>query len=165
MIKKEFLVPPDRYDFNHLVADLTEIRRYNSQRFEMEQLTGIVYENFDEKTCVGYKDLTDDEFWVRGHMPGLPLLPGIIHCEAAAQMSSYFVGKFGMMGGEMMGFAGLEDVRFRGIVRPGDRLVVQSKLLKYRKILVTAQFMSIVGDEIVCEGILKGFPLKREYLA
>ena len=129
----------------------------------MEQLTAILYENPEEYSCVGYKEITDKEFWVRGHMPGNPLLPGVVFCESAAQLASYVVGKYDMMGGEMMGFAGLDDVKFRGIVRPGDRLVIQAKMLKWRKILVTAQFMAILGDHIVAEGIVKGFPLKLEY--
>lgn len=164
MSKKEFLVPSELYDLGKTIAGIDEIRRFNAQRFEMEQITAIVYENLDDHSGVGYKDLTENEFWVRGHMPGMPILPGIVHCEAAAQMASYFVGRFALMEGEMMGFAGLQDVKFRGIVRPGDRLVIQVKMLKLRKILITAQFMSIVGDDIVSEGIIKGFPLKKEYL-
>jgi hypothetical protein len=44
-------------DFRRL-ADIEEIRRYYPQRFEMEQLTAIVYENLQDKLCVGYKDVT-----------------------------------------------------------------------------------------------------------
>ena len=97
-------------------------------------------------------------------MPGAPLLPGVILCESAAQLASYYVGRFNIMGDEMMGFAGMDEVKFRGIVRPGDTLVVQSKFLKMRRILITAQFMAIVGDNIVAEGIIKGFPLQKKYL-
>lgn len=164
MAKRELLISPALYDLDRPIAGTEEIRRFNLQRYEMEQLTAIVYEN-EELCCgVGYKDLTEDEFWVRGHVPGAPILPGIVHCEAAAQLASYFVGRFNLIESAMMGFAGLEDVKFRGIVRPGDRLVIQVKLLKCRKMLIIAQFMTIVGDEMVCEGIIKGFPLKKEYL-
>lgn len=164
MPRKEFLISSDLYDVTRPVAGIEDIRRYNPQRFEMEQLSEILYENETDYCAVGCKHLRDDEFWVRGHMPGAPLLPGVILCEAAAQLASYCVGRFSLMNGEMMGFAGMEDVKFRGIVRPGDTLIVQSKFLKMRRILITAQFMAIVGDNIVSEGILKGFPLKREYI-
>ncbi|MDO4587794.1 MAG: 3-hydroxyacyl-ACP dehydratase FabZ family protein [Planctomycetia bacterium] len=161
MPKKPFLVDSSLYNIDNVLVDLEKIREYNSQRFEMEQLTAIVYENFDDKTCVGYKDLSDQEFWVRGHMPNFPLMPGVVMCEAAAQLSSYFVGRFNMFNGAVMGFAGMEEVKFRGMVRPGDRLIVQSKMLKCRKFLVTAAFMGIVHEDIVCEGIIKGFPMSN----
>ena len=48
--------------------------RVNPQRYEMEQLSAIVYEDRSQMLCVGYKDITDQEFWVRGHFPGMPWL-------------------------------------------------------------------------------------------
>ena len=160
MGKKELIVDPSCYDFNRPLAGIDEIRKYNKQRFEFEQLTAVVYENHNEVVCVGYKDLAEDEFWVRGHMPGFPLMPGVIMCEVAAQLASYYTLKCRIMDDSTtMGFAGLDKVRFRGMVRPGDRLVMQTKMITARKILVTAHFLGLVGDEIVCEGIIKGVPL------
>ena len=68
-------------DFDHIVADIDQIRRYIPQRYEMEQLTAIVYEDLERNVCVGYKDVTPDEFWTRGHMPGMPLMPGVRFAE------------------------------------------------------------------------------------
>ncbi|MBR2694300.1 MAG: beta-hydroxyacyl-ACP dehydratase [Thermoguttaceae bacterium] len=164
MVKKELLVSPELYDLEKPIARLEEIEKYNPQRFEMEQLTAIVYENAEDFTCVGYKDMTDGEFWVRGHIPGNPILPGVIICEAAAQLASYLSGKLELVEGAMMGFAGLDEVKFRGLIRPGDRLVIQAKMIKMRKFLITARFMALVGDDIVAEGIIKGFPLSKELL-
>ena len=162
MAKKPLIVDESLYDVNAPIATIDEIRKHNRQRFEMEQLTAILYDNFEEKKCVGYKDMTPDEFWVRGHMPDFPLTPGVVMCECAAQMASYFVTKHNMFNGAVMGFAGLEEVKFRGMVRPGDRLVIQAEMIKWRKILVTSHFMCLVGDNIVCEGVLKGVPLPIE---
>ena len=164
MVKKDLIVPPELYDLNTPIFTVEDIRRYNRQRYEMEQLTAIVYESLEDHACVGYKDISSDEFWIRGHIPGNPLLPGVLICEAAAQMASYFTMKYQMMEGEMMGFAGLEDVKFRGIVRPGDRLVIQAQLLKWRKFLVSARFMALVDENIVSEGIIKGFPISADLL-
>ncbi|MGI5832273.1 MAG: 3-hydroxyacyl-ACP dehydratase FabZ family protein [Thermoguttaceae bacterium] len=164
MVKKDLLVSSELYNLDKPIATLEEIEKYNRQRFEMEQLTAIVYDNPEDFTCVGYKDMTDGEFWIRGHVPGNPILPGVIICEAAAQLASYICGKHKLIKGAMVGFAGLEDVKFRGLVRPGDRLVIQARLLKLRSFLITARFMALVNENIVAEGIVKGFPLSEEML-
>ncbi len=159
MIKKPLIVDPSLYDENKPIAAIEDIRKFNRQRFEMEQLSGILYDDFEEKKCVGYKDMTPNEFWVRGHMPDFPLTPGVVLCEVAAQLASYFTTEHNMFNNAVMGFAGLEEVKFRGMVRPGDRVIVQAEMLKWRKILVTAHFMCVVDGDIVCEGVLKGVPL------
>ncbi len=56
MAAKDFIVDPDTLDFSRVVADIDEIRKYNPQRFEMEQLTAIVHEDPENVICVGYKD-------------------------------------------------------------------------------------------------------------
>src|SRR5947209_7794734 len=99
-------------DFGRVVADRDEIRRYNPQRFDMEQLTAVVHVDRDQHLIVGYKDVSADEFWVRGHMPGYPLLPGVLMCEAAAQLCSYYCLKGHLLQGDFIGFGGLENVRF-----------------------------------------------------
>ena len=71
----------------------TEIHRYNPQRFEMEQFTAIVFEDPAPSFASAIRISARDEFWARGHMPGMPLMPGVIMCEAAAQLSSYFAVK------------------------------------------------------------------------
>jgi len=157
-VKKPLIVDFSKFDLNHVLSDIEEIRRYNPQRFEMEQLTAIVYEDPDHSICVGYKDLKPDEFWARGHMPGLPLMPGVIMCEAAAQLSSYYAVKCKLMTG-MMGFGGMDEIRFRGVVRPGDRFVIVIRLLKARRTIITCEFQCFVQQNLVCEGIIKGIPL------
>ena len=158
MAKKQLILDFSEYDLTKVVADIEEIRRYNPQRYEMEQLTAICYENPETKTCVGYKDLAPDEFWARGHMPGMPLMPGVIMCEAAAQLASYYSQKHKLMEG-VIGFGGLEEVRFRGLVRPGDRFVIVSRLLKVRRSILTCEFQCFVNQALVCEGIIKGVSL------
>jgi 3-hydroxyacyl-[acyl-carrier-protein] dehydratase len=155
---KPLILEFSEYDLNDVVSDIEEIRRYNPQRYEMEQLTAICHEDLVRNTCVGYKDLRQDEFWVRGHMPDMPLMPGVVMCEAAAQVASYYSHKYKLMEG-VIGFGGLEDVRFRGVVRPGDRFVIVSRLLKLRRSIMTCEFQCFVGQNMVCEGILKGISL------
>ncbi|MDR2439181.1 MAG: beta-hydroxyacyl-ACP dehydratase [Planctomycetaceae bacterium] len=162
MPRRKLIVDPSFYDENQPIADIEEIRQFNTHRFEMEQLTGILYENFDEKTAVGYLDTSDNSFWVRGHMPDFPLMPGVIMCESAAQLTSFFANKYKLMPDCIIGLGGFESVRFRGIVRPGDRFVVQAKLVHSKKILITAEFVGLVGCNLVCEGIVKGVPIANK---
>ena len=163
MTKKPLIIDFSECDVNRVIADVNDIRRYNPQRFEMEQLTAICFEDKERGICVGYKDLAPDEFWARGHMPGMPLMPGVIMCECAAQLSSYYVRRFNLMEG-IVGFGGLEEVRFRGVVRPGDRFIVACRLLKLRRAIVTCEFQCFVGQSLVCEGILKGIALPVDQL-
>ena len=131
----------------------------------MEQLTAVVYEDTSKHICVGYKDTSTDEFWVRGHMPNMPLMPGVIMLEAAAQMCSYYVQRHDLLGAEMVGFGGLEDVRFRDPVIPGSRLILLSQLAKSRRgRMLVSRFQGLVGDSIVVEGLLKGVPIPIEMI-
>jgi 3-hydroxyacyl-[acyl-carrier-protein] dehydratase len=162
-VPKPLILDFSEYDVHKVIADIDEIRRYNPQRYEMEQLTAICFEDRDRAICVGYKDLGPDEFWARGHMPGMPLMPGVIMCEAAAQLASFYARKFNLMEG-LVGFGGLEEVRFRGVVRPGDRFVIVSRLLKLRRSIMTCEFQCFVNQGVVCEGILKGVALPVDEL-
>ena len=163
MAKKQLILDFSEYDVNNVIADIEEIRRYNPQRYEMEHLTAICFEDTVRGICVGYKDLGPNEFWARGHMPGMPLMPGVIMCEAAAQLSSYYARRFALMGG-VVGFGGLEEVRFRGVVRPGDRFVIVSRLLKLRRAFMICDFQCFVNQNMVCEGIIKGIALPVDQL-
>ena len=157
---KDLIIDVTEIDLNTVIASIDEIRKLNPQRHEMEQLTAIVYEDHSRGICVGYKDVGRDEFWARGHMPGMPLMPGVIMCEAAAQLSSYYVQKHDLLKAKMVGFGGLEEVRFRDPVVPGDRLVIACELLKARpRRMLICRFQGFVGGTVVLEGIIKGIPL------
>ena len=165
MAGKDSIVDMAQLDFDNVVADIDQIREHLPQRFEMEQLTAIVFISDDHAITVGYKDVGHDEFWVRGHMPGMPLMPGVVMCEAAAQLASYSAHRFDMMEGNMVGFGGMEDVRFRGPVVPGDRLVLMCQMLKLRPgRMIVSRFQGFVGETMVVDGRLKGIPLPVDAL-
>ena len=163
MGERDLIIELSEVDLDNVVSSIEQIRKYNPQRYEMEQLTAIVLEDTDRQICVGYKDISREEFWIRGHMPGMPLMPGVIMCEAAAQISSYYVQKYDLLQAKMVGFGGLEDVRFREIVVPGDRLVIAIELLKARpRRMIKCRFQGFVRNEIVVDGIIKGVPIPVE---
>ncbi|HEV2971819.1 MAG TPA: 3-hydroxyacyl-ACP dehydratase FabZ family protein [Pirellulales bacterium] len=160
MAGKDLILDFSEYDVDHVIADQDEIRRYNLQRFEMEQLTAVIYADAARGICAGYKDLTDDEFWVRGHMPNVPIMPGVMMCETAAQLSSYFAQKYDLLGCKVVGLGGLEEVRFRGTVVPGDRLVVVVERLKVRRnAMILCRFQGFVRETLVVEGKIMGISL------
>jgi 3-hydroxyacyl-[acyl-carrier-protein] dehydratase len=148
-----------RLDFSHVLADREQIRQINPQRFEMEQLTAIVHLDKEQQLIVGYKDVGHDEFWVRGHMPGYPLLPGVLMCEAAAQLCSYYIVSSGLLKGGFIGFGGMENVRFRGPVRPGDRLVLVGKVLRLNRRQTLVNVQGFVGSVMVFHADVLGMPL------
>ena len=161
MPKRELIVDPSLYDLNKPIAILEDIRKLNKQRYEMELLTGVLYEDFETKSAVGFLQTAENDFWVRGHMPGFPLLPGVLMCEVAAQLTGYLANKYDLMSGSLLGLAGLDDIRFRGVVRPGNLLIIQTRMLYCKKMLIAAEFLELVGNDVVCEGIVKGVPLPK----
>jgi len=162
---KEILVDLSTIDFDNVIADIDGIRELNPQRHEMEQITAIVYEDMERLLCVGYKDITREEFWVRGHMPGMPLMPGVVMLESIAQTCSYFAQRHDLLGADMVGFGGLEDVRFRDPVVPGDRFITICQQVRVRRgRMIVCRFQGIVGDKIAVDGILKGIPIPVDAL-
>lgn len=165
MAGREPIIDMSLVDFDNVVADIEEIRKYNPQRFEMEQLTAVVHQDLEKNICVGYKDVTKDDFWVRGHMPNMPLMPGVVMLEAAAQLCSFFTQRHDLLGAAMVGFGGLENVRFRDPVIPGDRLILACILSRVRRNrMIVSRFQGFVRDSIVVEGELKGIPIPVEAL-
>lgn len=149
-------------DFSRPIFDIEAIRRVNPQRNQMEHLTAVVWVDEPTHSLIGYKEITDNEFWIPGHMPGFPLMPGVIMCEAAAQLASFYAQKYRLLGGDFVGFGGMEAVRFRKPVYPGCRLILMAKLKELRpRRRATFDFQGIVNDELVFEGCMIGVPISR----
>lgn len=155
------LLDPAGLDLTRVVADCEAIQRVNPQRFEMAQLSAIVLLDREQHLIAGYKDVGGDEFWVRGHMPGYPLLPGVLICEAAAQLCSYYIVTGGLLQGDFLGFGGMENVRFRSPVRPGDRLVLIGKGVRMNRRQTVFNVQGFVGSTMVFHGDVLGMALQR----
>ena len=152
-------ITPSEIDLTQVIADQEDIRRFNPQRFEMEQLSAIVQIDTEQNLIVGYKDIAEDEFWCRGHIPGFPLMPGVLICEVAAQLCSYFCQAVQLVPNGFLGFGGMEDVRFRGQVRPGDRLVIVGKAQRLHRRQTIFDTQGFVDDAMVYHGRIIGVPI------
>ncbi len=147
-----------KFDPTKVVVDRAGIEAVNPQRFEMMQLSAILYVDPASHTIIGRKDVGPDEFWVRGHMPAFPLMPGVIMCEVAAQVMSYYVQKYGIVDSSHVLFGGMNDVKFRGQVRVGDQLIMVCKATKVNKRQVATAAQGFVGGKMVFEGEIVGVP-------
>jgi 3-hydroxyacyl-[acyl-carrier-protein] dehydratase len=132
-----------------------DIMQVNPQSFEMQQLDGILWYEKEKFIILGYKDVTEDEFWVRGHIPGRPIMPGVIMIEAAAQLLSFFVRKiYGV--DSFIGFASIESARFRTTVEPGQRVYLLGHLIKFKSRKYTAVIQGLVDDTMVFDTVVSG---------
>jgi 3-hydroxyacyl-[acyl-carrier-protein] dehydratase len=155
---KSAFVDFSEFDSEKPIISWDEVREINPHRHEMSLLDGILY--LTETHAVGFKNVTDDEFWVRGHFPSRPLMPGVLICECAAQLSSYFAISTKMVDSGYVGLGGLESIRFRGPVVPGDQLIVMLQRGKVRKnAMFTADFQGFVDQTLVVDGTIKGVAL------
>jgi 3-hydroxyacyl-[acyl-carrier-protein] dehydratase len=149
-----------KFDFDKPIFTIDDIRRINPQRNEMEQLSAVVYVDREKNGIIGYKDVTTHEFWTQGHMPGYPIMPGVILCECAAQVASFYARKFNILAGDFLGFGGMDDVRFRSPVVPPCRLILVAQLTAQRPgRRAEFAFQGFVKDRMVFNGTMIGVPI------
>ncbi len=147
-------------NLNEVAVSKEEIFKVNPQRDEFEQLDHLISIDLEDGTAVGIKSQTPDEFWTRGHIPGRPIMPGVLMIEMAAQISSVIYHlKFETGGKKFFGFGGVNNVKFRGSVEPGSDLimVVRAKALRSRMAIFEAQ--GFVDGKMVFEGEVTGLVL------
>jgi len=137
------------------IFDKEAIGKVNPQRFEMQQLDGILWYDKKRFLILGYKDVTEDEFWVRGHIPNRPLMPAVIMVEAAAQLSSFFVKRIYELEG-FIGFAGIDSAKFRSVVAPGQRLYLLGHLTKFKRRKYTCSVQGVINGTMVFEAVVSG---------
>ena len=156
----EPIIDVSTIDFSRVIADRAAIREQNPHRFEMEQIDAIVLLDPERQLTVGYKDVRADEFWMRGHFPGNPLLPGVLQCEAAAQLCGYYTMSQKVIAeGHMLGFGGMESIRFRAPVRPGDRLVLVLRGKKLKAMISVFEVQGFVNGDLAFAGEVIGVAL------
>ena len=142
-------------DQSKVAATREQICRVNPHRYEFQQLDGIFSIDYEKKVIAGFRDIREDEFWIRGHIPGRPIFPGVLMIECAAQMVSYYVITHEKYDG-FLGFGGVDNVKFRGQVVPGDRIIMLGKMLEMRKRRCIGAVQGFVNGQMVFEGAITG---------
>lgn len=154
----QLLIDLSTLDLNHIEYDAQGVEAVNPHRGDMRHLDGIIYLSEDKSQVVGFKDAREDEFWVPGHIPGRPLLPGVLMIEAAAQLAG-FVMKQRKPDVGFVGFVGCDEAKFRGQVLPGQRLYLLGQEVKFkpRRLICAAQ--GVVNGSLVFEANITGMPI------
>lgn len=158
-MRPDAILDPSKFDLNNILFDAAAIEAANPHRHGMRMLDAIVYIDRNEDIIVGYKDCRDDEFWVRGHMPGYPLFPGVMMAEAAAQLSCFYTKTHGILGDELLGLGGIDKARYRFPVRPGDRLILVGKGIRVDRRKTEFLVQGFVGTTLAFHSEVMGVPI------
>ena len=103
------------------------------------------------QSATGIWRLTGDEWFFSGHFPGRPTLPGVLMCEAIAQMGAYVVLSDEKMAGKLPLFGGLDGARFRRQVGPGDTLTLEVTLGRMSSRAGKGTGRALLNGEVACE--------------
>jgi 3-hydroxyacyl-[acyl-carrier-protein] dehydratase len=110
-----------------------------------------VIELVDGDSAVGLWNLSGDEWFFPGHFPGRPTLPGVLMCEAIAQLGAYVVLGNQKYVGKLPLFGGLDSARFRRQVGPGDQLRLEVSLGKMSARAGKGSGRAVVNGDVACE--------------
>lgn len=106
------------------------------------------------KSATGIKNVTFNEPFFQGHFPERPIMPGVLIVEAMAQVGGIVLRHLPGMENQLSLFAGIDKVRFRRPVVPGDRLTITTELLVSRKRFGKMHGRAEVDGQLACEGEL-----------
>jgi 3-hydroxyacyl-[acyl-carrier-protein] dehydratase len=128
--------------------------------------------SLDEEQIVGAYRFREDEYFYRGHFPGRPITPGVILIETMAQIGVVAFGMYllacqknirpSQLNGPLSLFSLADGIEFKGIVKPGERVIVKGKKIYMRKGALKVDInMERENGEVVCVGQLAGMGVDK----
>lgn len=133
-----------------LSFDIVDIIKMIPHRYPF-LLVDKITECVPGKYAKGYKNLTMNEAFFQGHFPENPIMPGVLQLEALAQCSAPILLCLDEYKGKLALFAAADNVRFKNIVRPGDRFDMEIELLKLKGPIGKSHAVGYVDGKIVVE--------------
>ncbi|MDO5401470.1 MAG: 3-hydroxyacyl-ACP dehydratase FabZ [Eubacteriales bacterium] len=121
-----------------------EIQAIVPHRAPMLLVDNVVCENGE---AVGHYHVRGDEFFLQGHFPGNPMVPGVILCEILAQ-SACVLMQDALKAGQIPVYTGLDRVKFRSPVRPGDTVQTRCHIKRAKHPFYFAEGTVSVGDRL-----------------
>ena len=115
-------------------------------------LVDKILEMEEGKTITGVKNVTINEPFFQGHFPGNPIMPGVLICEALAQVGAVLLLGMEENKGKLGVFTGINNFKFRKQVVPGDTLVLKAELLTYRHSMGKANVEATVDGKTAAKG-------------
>ena len=144
-------------DFNRVELTKHEIYRHLPHRHEFEVLDGVCFTDFERRRVIAFADVRPDAWWVRGHVPGRPLLPGVVMLEMAAQTCAVMAK---LLGNEsFIAFGGVEECKFRETVVPPARLYILGVGRDYRPRRIVSDTQGMVDGKMIFEARITGLML------
>ena len=134
--------------------DLHEIQKVLPHRYPFLLVDRIV-ELEAGKRIAGIKNVTANEWFFQGHFPGNPIMPGVLILEALAQVGAVLVLREFKAEGKIALFTGMEDVKFRRKVVPGDQLRLEAEVDRVRPPFGRYKTKATVDGEVAAEALLK----------
>lgn len=133
-----------------MMMDILEIKNCLPHRYPL-LLVDRILEVEPMKKAVGIKNVSVNEPFFEGHFPDNPVMPGVLILEAMGQVGGIFIMCCPEYKGMGTFFAGIDEVRFRKPVVPGDQLVITSEMVKYKGLIGRVKSVARVEDEVVAE--------------
>lgn len=133
-----------------LQFDVMQIMEMIPHRYPF-MLVDRITECVPGKYSKGYKNLTFNEPFFQGHFPGNPIMPGVLQAEAMAQLGAGILMTMPEYKGKLVVYAGIDNCRFKRIVRPGDRLDMEVELVKVKGPIIKSHGKAMVDGKLAVE--------------
>ena len=144
--------------------DIKDIEKLLPHRYPFVMIDRVT-EITPGQSAIGFKNVTINEPHFTGHFPGAPIMPGVLQVEASAQLSCMVMLTMPEYQDDYIGlFTGLDGVKFRRMVVPGDQLKITVEMKKFRFPFGKFDFKGEVDGELTVEGTLSFAMSKKDAL-